>query len=51
MKKIESVFNGSLGWRKTRSLTTFPHMFFGLISLILLKKFTIKVGGEAQASS
>jgi hypothetical protein len=50
MKKVESVLNGSLGSGKTRSLATFPHIRFGLLSLILPKIFTIK-GGEGGASA
>jgi hypothetical protein len=51
MKKVESVLYGSLGWVKTRALATFPQIRFALLSLILPKIFTIKVGeGGASAS-
>ena len=50
MKKVESVLNGSLGWGKTRTLATFPHILFCLLSLILPKIFTIQ-GGEGGAGA
>jgi hypothetical protein len=51
MKKVESVLDGSLGWGKTRTLTTFPQILFCLHSLILPKIFTIQGGeGSARAS-
>ena len=51
MKKVESVFNGFLGWGKPRSLNTFPQTLFGLLSLILPKIFIIQRGeGGASAS-
>ena len=51
MKKVESVLDGFLGWRKTRTLTTFPQILFCLLSLILPKIFTIQEGeGGADAS-
>jgi hypothetical protein len=46
MKKVESVLNGLLGCKKTRPLATFPQIFFGLLSLILPKKFTMKRGED-----
>jgi hypothetical protein len=49
MKKLESVLNGFLGCGKTRSITTFPQTFNGLLSLILPKKFTMKGGREAKS--
>ena len=51
MKKVESVFNGFLGWGKTRYLNTFPQILFGLLSIILPKIFIIQRGeGGASAS-
>lgn len=50
MKKVESVLNGLQGFAKTKPLATFPQIFFGLPSLILPKKFTMK-GGEGVASA
>jgi hypothetical protein len=50
MNKVESVLNGFLGLGKTRALATFPQIFFGLLSLILPKTFTIKgMGGESAS--
>jgi hypothetical protein len=51
MKKVESVLDGSLGWRKTRPLATFPQILFGPLSLILAKKFTMKGEEEGTGSS
>ena len=50
MKKVESVLNGSLGWGKSRTLATFPHIHFCLLYLILPKIFTMK-GGEGGAGA
>jgi len=50
MKKVESVLDGSLGWGKARTITTFPQILFCLLSLILPKIFTIQ-GGEGGASA
>ncbi|MGD2086301.1 MAG: hypothetical protein PVH61_08970 [Candidatus Aminicenantes bacterium] len=38
MKRLERVLNGFLGCGKTRYLVTYPHIFFGLLSLILPKE-------------
>jgi hypothetical protein len=46
MKKAESVLNGYMGWGKPRYVAAFPQIFFGLRSLILSKKFTMKGEGE-----
>lgn len=50
MKKVESIFNGSLGWGKTRPFDTLPKILFGLLSIILPKIFTIK-GVEEDAGA
>ena len=50
MKKVESVFNGSLEWGKAISLNTFPQILFGLLSLMLPKIFTVQEG-EGGASA
>ncbi len=42
MKKLENVLNDDLGRGKPRYITTFPQIHFGLSSLLLPKKFTMK---------
>jgi hypothetical protein len=45
MKKVESVLDGFLGWGKTRTLTLFPHILFGLLFLVLPKDIYHTRGG------
>ena len=50
MKKVESVLIGSPKCGKTRSLTLFPHILFGLLFLVLPKDI-YHDGGEGDASA
>jgi hypothetical protein len=49
--KIESVLNGSLGCGKTIARTPSSQSFFGLLSLILPNKFTMKGRKENDESA
>jgi hypothetical protein len=46
MKKLESVLRGLPGRGITSPFTAFPQFLFGLRSLILPKKFTMRGGGN-----
>jgi hypothetical protein len=44
MKKLKSVLKGLPECEKTRPFATFPRIFWDMHSLILPKKFTMKMG-------